>query len=392
MLLNNRFRGQDKLGSAVRYENPMSSGWFNRYVGKKIYIEPQPLSYLQSLNGYDQHQICKGIEELASVSSPMDGFVNKQNPAFYKAKEATSTIFNFFIKYTMMSESIVVSSIALDSVALAGKPGGVGEQQSLHLIEKNKGGRAFSPISSLDDIDSLVTSWNRLGPVTKVKSKHAAVNGMLNDLEKATWLMGVHTEAAFSKEQVEKYTLFHNPTESPRSDFFESIKDNLGFTTPLAEHLAAILLDIQLTGEPVKWVVHSQGGIIFKQAVKHHLKQFPGQSLSKNSVVFHSGGHNKTETDKLLSQARVKKEAADKDNPFDLVPNLAGRNDLSAASIKRSVGFWNKVKGTNTSSPVESPHTLPFLSLEAYHGFLVMAGDNRSAEKVQKYMDKLTTK
>lgn len=113
---------------------------------------------------------------------------------------------------------------------------------------------------------------------------------------------------------------------------------------------------------------------------------------SKNSVVFHAGGNNKKEADKFLKQAGIDKAAPDNDNPFDMVPNLAGRNDMSLSGIKRSLQFAGKVMGSESSSPAESPHTLPFLSLEAYHGFLIMAKDYKSAEHVKKYMDELTPK
>lgn len=234
-------------------------------------------------------------------------------------------------------------------------------------------------------------AWGQPVATTRVKTQHAAVNGMLNDLQKATWLMGTHLDVAYKDDRPDKYTLFHNPSESAPLDFYECINDNgLGMTTKNAKHLASVLLDIQLRGGPTKWVVHSQGGIIFKQAVKHHLKENPGVSLSKNTVVFHAGGNNKNETDQLLSAAQVKRVAPDRNNPFDMVPNLAGRNDLSAGSIVRGLAFAKKVGGKTVSkqkSPIESPHTLPYLSLESYHGFLMIAGDYKSAAKVQKLLD-----
>ena len=285
-----------------------------------------------------------------------------------------------------------MSRVSLDRVVLGAKPGGEGEHQSVYEIEKVNPTTSFSRTSNFNDVLALADAWDPERAVTKVKTSHAAVNGMLNDLTKASWLMGVHAEAAYPADQIEKYTLFHNPTEGGRADFLESVKDNRGSTTPLAEHLAAVLLDVQQRGEPVKWVVHSQGGIIFKQAVAHHLKHYPNHSLNKNSVVFHAGGNNKKKTNDLLGRAGIRKETEDNDNPFDMVPNLAGRNDLSLSSVKRSLQFAGKVMGSEGSSPTESPHTLPFISLEAYHGFLVMAKDYKSAARVQQYMDKHTAK
>ena len=203
--------------------------------------------------------------------------------------------------------------------------------------------------------------------------------------------MGVHADIAFDKDEFNEYTLFHNPSQSGGLDFYESVKDNLGFTTENAKQLAAILRQVQQDGQPVKWVVHSQGGIIFKQALNHHVKKFPGQMLDLNSVVFHAGGNNKRVTEKLLKKVGIRKEGPDRDNPFDMVPNIAGGNHLNPAALRRSILFAKKVTGDG-SSTAESPHTLPFLSLEAYHHFLMMAGDQKSAQRVDNYIKKLIPK
>lgn len=132
-----------------------------------------------------------------------------------------------------------------------------------------------------------------------------------------------------------------------------------------------------------------RGRLLFKQAVAYHIKtQGPNASLNKNSVVFHAGGNNAVETLKLLAQVGIAKLAPDRNNPFDLVPALAGRNNLSPAIWKRALQFWGKVKGTPDSSPAESPHTLPYIGLEAYQRFLLMAGDTKSASRVEKLRNK----
>ncbi|KEQ19361.1 type II toxin-antitoxin system RelE family toxin [Endozoicomonas numazuensis] len=377
-----RIDSTDKIASAVRYENPKGRSWFRKAIGKKIYIEPEALTYLKSLNGYDQDKVIKGVEELASIPHPSGGMVNTLRPNFFKAK----TVHYFTLKYQVTSELVVVSDIDLNASMLSEKPKGKGERGSLHRVQK-VGNMQFTATSALSDSKALQEqTWSRRTATHDVQTEHAAVNGMLNELQKATWLMGVHAEHAYPEDKVSDYTLFHNPSEGGALDFYESARDNMGLTTEVSRHLAAVLADVQRKGKPVKWVVHSQGGIIFKQAVKLHLKNYPGSSLDKNTVVFHAGGNNKKEASRILTKAGIKRAAPDKDNPFDLVPNLAGRNHMDLASIKRSVSFWTKVKGTPDASPVESPHTLPFISLEAYHRFLTLAGDERSAAKVKKHM------
>lgn len=262
------------------------------------------------------------------------------------------------------------------------------ERTALHYVRKVND-LDYGKDTTLPEARLLRTAWAREGSVTSVTTQHAAVNGMLNDLEKAIWLMGVHSRQAYPQDDVKHYTLFHNPSESVLLDLYECVRDSLGLPTENAKYLAAALADVQRKGTPVKWVVHSQGGIIFTQAVAHHLKKHPGQLLNNNSVVFHAGGNNKKTTDKLLSRAGIRKNSPDKDNPFDLVPALAGRNDLSLRSIKRTAGFWQKVKGNDESSTLESPHTLPYISLDAYQHFLTLAGDITSAQKVRRHMASL---
>ncbi len=387
MPIQKRINHQDKVGEAVRYGDFGNKKWFFKSAGKKIYIEPAAIDYLAGLNSYDQLQVHKGIEDLSSMSSPIDGYVNKHHPAFFKAKQASATSSNFIIKYSVSSDYVVIMMIALNQGVLGAKAVSKDERTALYDVSKTSNIK-FNSAMSLEDIDSIPRSWRVNQGVTKVKTQHAAVNGMLNNLGKAGWLMGVHAEHAYSGDDIKNYTLFHNPSESPVLDFYESVRDNIGLTTENAKYLAAVLADIQRQGKEVKWVVHSQGGIIFKQAVAYHLKRYPGQTLSKNTVVFHSGGNNKRITDKVLENAGIKKVKPDNDNPFDLVPNIAGGNHIGLGALGRSAKFSGKVFG-NGKSVVESPHTMPFISLEAYHQFLVMAGDNRSAKRVQLHMQSL---
>jgi hypothetical protein len=102
--------------------------------------------------------------------------------------------------------------------------------------------------------------------------------------------------------------------------------------------------------------------------------------------VFHAGGHNKTETEALLSQVGIQKNNHDRDNPFDPVPAFAGGNDFSLAAASRCLPFWYKVKGWGTKLETESPHTLPFQSLEFYRRMLAYAGNENGVERVSKYM------
>lgn len=376
----------DAIGSAIRYKR--SRGGFFGRSGRKIYIEPSVLAYLEELIDYDQVQVLKEVEALASIPSPQDGWVHKLRPNFFKAKSGQS---NYILNYELTSESAIISSIRLNLDALGAKFKTEKERSCLYSVEREGQSRRFSEAMSLNDVSDYRSSWKAPVPQTKVVTSHAAVNGMLNELTKASWLMGAHLDAAYPEDRPNQYTLLHNPSKGGLPDLYECATDNgLGGVTANAKILASALKDIQTRRQPTKWVVHSQGGIIFKQAIKYHLKRYPAMPLSKNTVVFHAGGNNKSETNKLLARVGIKKIAPDRDNPFDLVPNLGGRNNLSLGGVKRSLSFLPKVFGkTKSGSTVESPHTLPYFSLESYHRFLTLAGDNQSAAKVRKYMGTL---
>lgn len=179
---------------------------------------------------------------------------------------------------------------------------------------------------------------------------------------------------------IKEYTLFHNQSEGGTKDFFECVKDKTSITEN-AKYFASVLKQVQERGRPVKWVAHSQGGIIFNRAVKHHNETVRG-SLSKNSVVFHSGGNNMKDSSSSLSAAGIQFEFPP-NNPFDIVPRLAGANDVSLRAIKETVPFRGNLKGDN---PLCSPHTLPFISLSHYHMQLTVAGEQKAASRVEKYM------
>ncbi|WP_075185332.1 hypothetical protein [Teredinibacter haidensis] len=83
MGIKENIKSEDTIDTAVRYENPKAGHWFSKSQGRKLYIEPTALAYLANLNGYDQHQVCKGIEELASVPAPQDGVINTLRPTFF---------------------------------------------------------------------------------------------------------------------------------------------------------------------------------------------------------------------------------------------------------------------------------------------------------------------
>jgi hypothetical protein len=117
-----------------------------------------------------------------------------------------------------------------------------------------------------------------------------------------------------------------------------------------------------------------------------HFRSHYSGSLSKQEVSVHGSGANMQRI-KSIARALDMKVHPEKNNPFDLVPNLAGNNDWSGSSLKRSLQFAGLVF---RGEPLASPHTLPYLGIETYKTQLQMLGYDKKAAQVQHYINKHT--
>src|SRR5690606_32484189 len=111
-----------------------------------------------NLNTYDQAQICRGIERLASVPSPQDGLVQEARPAHFKAKFITVTCFNYSVKYQLNSELVVVQNITLNDLILGKQDNPKDERSCLYNVKQGEKG-GFSESSSLSEIRNLHRKW-----------------------------------------------------------------------------------------------------------------------------------------------------------------------------------------------------------------------------------------
>jgi hypothetical protein len=219
---------------------------------------------------------------------------------------------------------------------------------------------------------------------------------MQNDLATAQWQMGTHLDVAYPEAKVQEYTLFHNPTDViVLSDIAECLWDKIAPLPFMAScqvrHLADLLWQCQREGRQTDWVVHSQGAIIFKAAVRYHLSVRAGSRLDRHAVAFHAGGSVIASTRPFLERAGIK-IGLERINPFDLVPNLAGHNDVSVSGLERCLHFVRNVFGDNDGNPSVSPHTLPYLGVCTYYLQLKEAGLHREAGVVYEYMGSLDDK
>jgi len=103
-----------------------------------------------------------------------------------------------------------------------------------------------------------------------------------------------------------------------------------------------------------------------------------------HQLAIHGSGAN---VEKLTTVAKSLglKITAIRNNPFDMVPNVFGRNDLSPGSLGRSLKFQKFITGNDIGA---SPHTLPYLGIETYQSQLQELGHHKAAKVVKKYIAK----
>lgn len=364
-----------------------------RLLDKKLVLGDEALRMLRALNDFDRRKVADELLEIAKHPNRLDAGTGRKNwfqrllPTRYPFRG-----YHYKIRYAIMpGQPVVIVDIFLDKTLLRSKLPNPMQRNALYCVDK-AGSTHFTPgFKSLGSdpenvIKTLVKSWNVANPtpVSRIDTLHAAVNGMQNNLAKAAWLMGTHLETAYvdAARPIESYTLFHNPTDGARQDLFECAYDKQGILacSHNSQHLAAVLKEAQQRGHRTRWVAHSQGAIIFIAAVEFALKHY-GMRLDCHSVCLHGAGCNIKQAELICARAGITIERV-RNNPFDLVPNLAGSNDLSLSGLARSLKFRGLVLGDD---PLASPHTLPYLGLDTYVEQLTFTGNHELARYARQF-------
>ena len=212
--------------------------------------------------------------------------------------------------------------------------------------------------------------WRISEKTDQVVGPYAAINGQSNNLAKAPWLMGAHLEFEFGKA-VNEFTLFHNPSVGGLGDTWESMRDKLGFTTDVTRKFADALSRAQKADHKVRWVAHSQGGVIFAEAVRYILNgnsswalnnfsfnginhEDRGAVLNKHSVAMHGNANNNWRSSHLFERAGVE-VIATRANSYDFVNTLIGANTANPWRLLGSVVYSKHVF---SGSLQQSPHSL----------------------------------
>lgn len=223
-------------------------------------------------------------------------------------------------------------------------------------------------------------NWKIKEKLEAAKVGYGAVNGQSNNLTKATWLMGAHLEFEFG-DQVKEFTLFHNPSVGGRGDTWESMQDKFGFTTPVTKLFAEKLLAAQQANQSIKWVAHSQGGVIFAEAVRTILKKHKKQAgvLDKQSVAMHGNANNNYRSKFLFDKAGVE-VIANRSNTYDLVYVFAGLNTLNPWRMLGAAVYWRHVFSGSVN---QSTHTMQHKDYDAWNREMTY-GAGRGRSTVQK--------
>ena len=301
-------------------------------TGFKIMISPDSHQFLEKLSPYQRIQISRKIASLSATPRPFDAAKQKGSKEIYVVTEKNT---GFSTSYKIVNNTIYVLEI-LPNPKLSGI---AKELPCLYRVKRQS------------DNNWLITKKD----ITDISTNHTAINGQSNILQRATSLMGIHVEKTFKSDNVREYTLFHNPSDGGFWDTYESSQDKKQKTTAVSKQFSHILSNVQDNGKPVKWLAHSQGGLIFTEAARYHWEQKKTE-LSLNSVQFNAGANNEETSNFILKQVKI--DVLDYNNhPFDPVPNIIGGNAKDWVS---KLGSFIGFAFVFTDDADKSPHTLPY--------------------------------
>lgn len=359
----------------------------NNFPFHKVKFTCQALAMLAQLNDYDQQMVVRDIEQICAHPNAKNALKHSRNP--FKRLWRTKYPFrnyHYLIRYDLQENTINIADILFDEQLKGAKNTFSAERTMLYHVDRQTSA-TYNKAKKTKAIEELEGAWSDAPqPTTQVNTAHAAVNGMKNELTKATWLMGTHLDTAYKGDGIKAYTLFHNPTDNIGLDAVECAFDNRqGQTSHNAQHLAAVLAQNNQQGKQVKWVAHSQGAIIFCSALEHYRIKY-GKPLTTQQLAIHGSGANLDRLKRVAHNAGMTINNI-RNNPYDFVPNLMGGNDLSASSLARSFKFMGLAlakDGVGTS-----PHTLPFLGLKTYATQLQFSGNIEKSTIVRKFIKTL---
>ncbi|MBE0457469.1 MAG: hypothetical protein ACTH5C_19060 [Pseudoalteromonas prydzensis] len=352
----------------------------------KVKFTCQALAMLSQLNDYDLKMVSADIIQICANPNAKNSIKHSRNPLrrLWRTQYPFRN-YHFLIEYSLKNNFINLEDVLFDKQLEGAKNNFAAERTMLYEV-KRRSNDTYDKAMNDEGIKKVQGAWEPIPtPTTQIKTQHAAVNGMQNELTKAMWLMGTHLDRAYEGDGIKAYTLFHNPTDYAKLDLIECAFDKRsGTKSHNAQHLAAVLAQNNQQGKQVKWLARSQGAIIFCAALEHYRIHY-GKPLTGQELAVHGSGSN-IERLKRIAHSTGLKVVAVRNNPYDLVPNLADRSKISSSSLVRSMKFKGLVTGGDVGA---SPHTLPFLGLATYADQLQMLGYNDKADIVRTFIKTL---
>ncbi|MDB2387164.1 hypothetical protein N9W21_07445, partial [Shewanella sp.] len=254
----------------------------------KVLFTTSSLAMLSQLNDYDLQMVAKEIIKISVAPCSPSSIKHSRNP-FKRIWRTTHPFrrYHYLITYSLKANHVIMNDILYDEQLFGSKDQHSAERTMLYEV-KRIGPARYDGEKSEKELAAIQAAWSKKAtPVPQIRTAHAAVNGMLNDFNKAAWLMGTHLDTAYQSDGIQAYTLYHNPSDKGLLDVVECAFDKrAGTKSHNAAHLASILAQNNQQGKKVKWVVHSQGAIIFCAALEHYRIHYRGR-LSGQQVAIH---------------------------------------------------------------------------------------------------------
>ncbi len=357
---------------------------------KNIHITRQAILVIKSMTDFDRKNVIDDIYKIINNPNKSSLIKHRVNPFWRIARNMNPfTSYHFLILYRISDiGSIVIEEIMIDNELHGSKLKSKQQRTMLYDVRKKSDARYTKDKCSNSEIEDALNSWDSYGAeiINKVNCEHVTINGMNNDYNTASKLMGVHTDVAYRKDNIVRYNLFHNPTDGGVFDLAECIFDQTRiFKSRNAQQLASLMIKSQGERRKVKWTVHSQGAIIFRSALEEVRKQRPNLRLEGHELAVHSPGGNYGILAVKAKNIGMKVQEL-RSNPADFVPNVIGLNgmtsltkmNLSLSPVFIWACFLSKTIGG-------SPHSLPYLGLDTYEKQLRENSAKQKARVVGKY-------
>ncbi|WP_417358084.1 hypothetical protein [Gallaecimonas pentaromativorans] len=165
------------------------------WLETRVKLKHQAFQMLCSLNDFDRLKVVEEIVSICKNPSAPDVSVQRKN-TFQRLRRSQYPFkgYHYLVMFAVEGPNIVVNDVLFDKRLLSSQEASNMERNALYRVKRN-GYAAFDPSKGDSELaDKLADNWDNLTPqpVHRIETRHAAVNGMLNGLSKATWLMGTH--------------------------------------------------------------------------------------------------------------------------------------------------------------------------------------------------------